>query len=64
MGTSAYYAPAAGSVQMAEAIIKDKRRILPCAAFCKEEYGGRGVFRRRTLHAGGERGRESDRGRA
>ena len=30
MGTSAYYAPAAASIQMAEAIIKDKRRILPC----------------------------------
>ncbi|MCO6435606.1 MAG: malate dehydrogenase [Phycisphaerae bacterium] len=44
MGTSAYYAPAAGSVQMAEAIIKDKRRILPCAAFCKEEYGIGGYF--------------------
>ena len=44
MGTSAYYAPAAGSVQMAEAIIKDKKRILPCAAFCKEEYGVGGFF--------------------
>jgi len=44
MGTSAYYAPAAGSVQMAEAIIKDKHRILPCAAFCKEEYGVGGYF--------------------
>jgi len=44
MGTSAYYAPAAGSIQMAEAIIKDKKRILPCAAFCKEEYGVGGYF--------------------
>ena len=44
MGTSAYYAPAAGSVQMAEAIIKDKRRILPCAAFCDKEYGVGGYF--------------------
>jgi len=44
MGTSAYYAPAAGSVKMAEAIIKDKKRILPCAAFCKEEYGVGGFF--------------------
>jgi len=44
MGTSAYYAPAAGSVQMAEAIIRDKKRILPCAAFCKEEYGIGGHF--------------------
>ncbi len=44
MGTSAYYAPAAGSVQMAEAIIKDKHRILPCAAFCQEEYGVGGYY--------------------
>ncbi len=44
MGTSAYYAPASGSVQMAEAIIKDKKRILPCAAFCEGEYGIDGMF--------------------
>jgi malate dehydrogenase len=41
---SAYYAPAAASVQMAEAIIKDKRRILPCAAYCDKEYGIGGYF--------------------
>ncbi len=44
MGTSAYYAPAAASVQMAEAIIKDQRRILPCAAYCDKEYGIGGYF--------------------
>ena len=44
MGTSAYYAPAAGTIRMAEAIIKDKRRILPCAAFCEKEYGVGGYF--------------------
>ncbi|MBL9118576.1 MAG: malate dehydrogenase [Phycisphaerae bacterium] len=49
MGTSAYYAPASGSVQMAEAIIKDKKRILPCAAYCEKEFGvatekGKGYF--------------------
>jgi malate dehydrogenase len=44
MGTSAYYAPASGSVQMAEAIIKDKKRILPCAAYCDHEYGVGGYF--------------------
>jgi len=44
MGTSAYYAPAAGSVDMAEAIIRDKRRILPCAAFCQKEFGVGGYF--------------------
>lgn len=41
---SAYYAPAAATVQMAEAIIKDKRRILPCAAYCKNEFGVGGHF--------------------
>ncbi len=44
MGTSAYYAPAAGVVDMAEAIIKDKRRIFPCAAYCKDEYDIGGYF--------------------
>ncbi len=44
MGTSAYYAPAAGTIQMAEAIIKDKKRILPCAAYCNKEYGVGGYF--------------------
>ena len=44
MGTSAYYAPAAGTLQMAEAILKDKRRILPCAAYCDKEYGIGGYF--------------------
>lgn len=41
---SAYYAPAAASVQMAEAIIKDKHRILPCAAYCDKEYDIGGYF--------------------
>jgi len=44
MGTSAYYAPASGSVQMAEAIIKDKKRILPCASYCDKEFGVGGYF--------------------
>jgi malate dehydrogenase len=44
MGTSAYYAPSAGSIAMAEAIIKDKKRILPCAAYCDKEYGVGGYF--------------------
>ncbi len=35
---SAYYAPASSSVEMAEAIIKDKKRILPCAAWLEGEY--------------------------
>jgi malate dehydrogenase len=41
---SAYYAPAAATVQMAEAIIRDKKRILPCAAYCDREYGVGGYF--------------------
>ncbi len=44
MGTSAYYAPASGSVMMAEAIVKDKKRILPCAGYCDSEYGVGGYF--------------------
>lgn len=41
---SAYYAPSAAAVQMAEAIAKDKRRILPCAAYLEGEYGEEGIF--------------------
>ncbi|MDH4044072.1 MAG: malate dehydrogenase [Gemmatimonadota bacterium] len=36
---SAYYAPAAAAAQMAEAIVLDKKRILPCAAYLQGEYG-------------------------
>lgn len=35
---SAYYAPAAAAAQMTEAVIKDKRRLIPCAVFCEKEY--------------------------
>jgi malate dehydrogenase len=41
---SAYYAPSAAAVQMAESIIRDKRRILPCAAYCDKQYGVGGYF--------------------
>lgn len=41
---SAYYAPSASAVQMAEAILKDKKRVLPCAAWLEGEYGMRDVF--------------------
>src|SRR5205823_3130680 len=41
---SAYYAPSAGAVQMAEAIVRDERRILPCAAWLQGEYGMKGLF--------------------
>src|SRR3984893_5383899 len=42
--TSAWYAPAASTVEMVQAILKDKRKILPCAAFLQGEYGIRNLF--------------------
>ncbi len=50
MGTSAYYAPASGTIQMVEAIVKDKKRIIPSAAYCEDQFGvapgqkGKGYF--------------------
>ncbi|MDE3052583.1 MAG: malate dehydrogenase [Gemmatimonadota bacterium] len=41
---SAYYAPSSGAVQMAEAIVRDEKRILPCAAWLEGEYGQKGIF--------------------
>ena len=41
---SAYYAPAAAVVEMIDAIFKDRKRILPCAAYLEGEYGIHGVF--------------------
>ena len=41
---SAYYAPSAAATQMVEAIARDKKRILPCAAWLEGEYGHRGIF--------------------
>jgi malate dehydrogenase len=41
---SAYYAPSSGAVQMAEAIVNDQKRILPCAAWLQGEYGLSGLF--------------------
>ncbi len=41
---SAYYAPSAAVVEMVEAIIKDKHKILPCSAYLEGEYGVNGVF--------------------
>ena len=41
---SAFFAPSASAVQMAESILKDKKRILPCAAYCDKEYGVGGYF--------------------
>ena len=44
LGYSAYYAPAAGTVKMAEAIIKDKKTVMSCCAYCQAEYGVSGAF--------------------
>ncbi|OIN95334.1 MAG: malate dehydrogenase [Deltaproteobacteria bacterium CG1_02_45_11] len=41
---SAYYAPASAAVEMAEAILKDKKKILPCAAYLEGEYGFNDLF--------------------
>lgn len=41
---SAYYAPASAAVQMAEAILKDKKKVLPCAAYLEGEYGIHDLF--------------------
>jgi malate dehydrogenase len=41
---SAFYAPASSAIQMAESYLKDKRRVLPCAAFLNGEYGVKGMY--------------------
>jgi malate dehydrogenase len=41
---SAYYAPASAAVEMAESILKDRKKILPCAAYLEGEYGIQGLF--------------------
>jgi malate dehydrogenase len=44
LGSSAYYAPAAGVVKMAEAITSDSRSVIPCCAYCQKEYSVGGYF--------------------
>jgi malate dehydrogenase len=44
VGTSAWYAPGASVVEMVEAILKDKKKILPCSVFLQGEYGVRDLF--------------------
>ncbi|MBL8760546.1 MAG: malate dehydrogenase [Phycisphaerae bacterium] len=50
MGTSAFYAPASGTIEMVESIVRDKKRVIPCAAYCEDEFGvsggqkGKGYF--------------------
>ena len=44
MGTSAYYAPAASAVEMADSILRDKKKVLPCSVYLEGEYGINGLF--------------------
>lgn len=44
LGYSAYYAPAAGAVKMADAILKDKKTVMSCCAYCDSEYNAGGYF--------------------
>jgi malate dehydrogenase len=41
---SAFYAPAASAISMAESYLKDKKRVLPCAAYLNGEYGVRDLY--------------------
>jgi len=41
---SAYYAPAAATTQMVEAVVRDKKRLIPCAAYCDKQYGVGGYY--------------------
>jgi malate dehydrogenase len=41
---SAYYAPAAATTQMVEAVVRDQKRLVPCAAYCDKEYGVGGYY--------------------
>jgi malate dehydrogenase len=44
MGTSAFYAPAAGAVKMAEAILRDRKNVMSCCAYCNGQYGIDGLY--------------------
>ena len=44
MGTSAWYAPSAGTVEMVEAILTDQKRLVPCSVMLEGEYGLNGMF--------------------
>jgi malate dehydrogenase len=44
VGTSAWYAPGSATAEMVEAILKDKKKILPCSVYLQGEYGVSGLF--------------------
>ncbi len=54
MGSSAFYAPSAAVAQMVEAVLRDRKRILPCAALLEGEYGQRGIFAGVPVVLGGD----------
>ena len=61
---SAYYAPSAAAVEMVESILKDKKKVLPCAAYLEGEYGINGLYCRRAGEAGRQGHREDLRNQA
>ena len=60
---SAFYAPAASAIAMAESYLKDKKRVLPCAAYLNGQYGVEGLYRRRAGRDRRRRRRAHRRGR-
>jgi malate dehydrogenase len=44
LGTSAYFSPAAAAAEMAQAVLKDEKRVLPCSAYLEGEYGVRDIY--------------------
>ena len=64
MGTSAWYAPGAAAAEMVEAILKDKKAILPCSVFLQGEYGVTRPVPRRAGEAGRKGGGADHRNQA
>lgn len=54
MGTSAYYAPATGAISMAEAYLRDQKRLIACAAYLEGEYGYRDLYLGVPIRIGGD----------
>jgi malate dehydrogenase len=54
MGTSAFYAPAAGAISMAESYLRDQKRVIACAAFLEGEYGYKDIYMGVPILIGGE----------
>jgi malate dehydrogenase len=54
MGTSAFYAPAAGAISMAESYLKAQRRVIACAAYLEGEYGYKDLYIGVPIQVGGE----------